>query len=122
MSPTDPNVVFAGTGKGIFVSNDGASTWTKLSEYDGQLILALSLDENGILYSSTDGNGLARSSDLGQTWDEVSSPDLTIMSIAVDAQNKILYIAGYVPDGYQEVYTSADDGNTWDLIGTNKEL
>lgn len=122
ISPTDPNVVFTGTGKGIFVSNDGASTWTKLSQHDGQLILALSFDESGVLYSSIDGDGLARSSDLGQTWDEVSSPDLTIMSIAVDAQNKILYIAGYVPDGYQEVYVSRDDGNTWDLIGTNKEL
>lgn len=122
ISPNDPNVIFAGTGKGIFVSNDGANTWTKLGQYDGQLVFALSFDENGILYASTDGSGLARSSDLGKTWEKINSPNLTIMSVAVDAQNKILYIAGYVPDGFQEVYKSSDDGGTWDLIGTNKEL
>jgi photosystem II stability/assembly factor-like uncharacterized protein len=122
ISPSDPNVIFAGTGKGIFVSNDGANTWTKLGQYDGQLVFALSFDENGILYSSTDGDGLAKSSDLGQTWEKINSPNLTIISVAIDAQNKILYVAGYVPDGFQEVYKSSDDGSIWDLIGTNREL
>ena len=45
-----------------------------------------------------------------------------IIGIAVDAQNNILYVAGYVSDGYQDVYKSSDDGTTWDLIGTNKAL
>lgn len=122
ISPNDPNAIFAGTGKGIFVSKDGAGTWTKLTPYDGQLVFALSFDENGVLYASSDGAGLSKSSDLGQTWEKTNSPNLTITSIAVDAQNKIMYLAGYVPDGFQEVYKSSDDGNTWDLIGTNKEL
>ncbi|HEY8110900.1 MAG TPA: hypothetical protein VIG05_08545 [Candidatus Nitrosotenuis sp.] len=122
ISPSDSNVIFAGTGKGILVSSDGANTWAKLEQYDGQLIFALIFDENGILYASTDGSGLAKSSDFGKTWEKINSPNLTIVSMAIDAQNKILYIAGYVADGYQEVYKSSDDGNTWDLIGTNKEL
>ncbi|MGQ0605591.1 MAG: F510_1955 family glycosylhydrolase [Candidatus Nitrosotenuis sp.] len=121
ISPSDTNVIFAGTGKGIFVSNDGANTWTNLGQYDDQLVFALNFDENGILYASTDGSGLAKSSDIGQTWEKIKSPNLTVMSIAVDAQNNVLYIAGYVPDGFQEVHKSSDDGNTWDLIGTNKE-
>jgi photosystem II stability/assembly factor-like uncharacterized protein len=121
ISPSDPSVILAGTGKGIFVSNDGASTWTKLVQYDGHLVFALSFDENGVLYTSTDSSGLAKSSDLGQTWEKINTPNLTITSIVVDSQNNILYVAGYVPDGFQEVYKSAD-GNTWDLIGTNKEF
>jgi hypothetical protein len=121
ISPTDSNLIFAGTGKGIFVSNDGASTWTGIGQYDGQLIFALAFDENGIIYASTE-FGLSRSADLGQTWEKIRSPDLTITSIAADAQNNILYIAGYVPDGYQEVYKSPNDGNSWDLIATNREL
>ncbi len=122
VSPSDPNVVFAATGKGIYQSNDGANTWTKIEQYKGLLIFALVFDENGVLYASSDTFGLSKSSDLGQTWEKINSPNITIMNIAVDAQNKILYVAGHVPDGFQEVYKSSDDGNSWDLIGTNKEL
>jgi hypothetical protein len=86
------------------------------------LIFALAFDEEGVLYAATEQLGLSRSFDVGQTWEKVISPSLTIMSIAVNAQNKIFYVAGYSPDGFQEVYKSSDDGASWDLIGTNKEL
>ena len=122
ISPTDPDVIFAGTGKGIYQSNDGASTWMQLEQYKGLLVFALIFDENGTLYASTDQFGLSRSTDSGQSWNKVSTPNLTIMSITTDVQNKILYVAGYSPDGFQEVYRSLDDGNSWELIGTNKEL
>jgi photosystem II stability/assembly factor-like uncharacterized protein len=122
ISTTDPNVIFAGTGKGIYRSNDGANTWTQLDQYKGLLIFALTFDENGALYASTEESGLSRSADLGQTWEKVNSPDLTITSITVDSKNKIIYVAGYPPKGFQEVYSSRDDGKTWDLIATNKEL
>jgi len=122
ISPTDPDVIFAGTGKGIYQSNDGAGTWTQLEQYKGFLVFALTFDENGTLYASTDQFGLARSTDSGQSWNKVNTPNLTIMSITTDVQNKVLYVAGYSPDGFQEVYRSLDDGNSWELIGTNKEL
>ncbi len=122
ISPTDPNVVFAGSGNGIYQSSDGANTWTPIEPLKGNLIFALTFDEEGVLYAATEQLGLSRSFDLGQTWEKVNSPNLTIMSIAVDAQNKILYVAGYSSDGFQEVYKSSDDGASWDLIGTNKEL
>jgi len=122
ISPLDSQVVFAGTGKGIFQSNDGAKSWNQLNEYKGITILALSFDENGVLYSSTSSFGLARSADLGKTWEKISKPDLTITSIAVDSQNKIIYIAGYSSEGFQEVYQSLDDGANWQVIGTNSGL
>ncbi len=122
ISPNDHNIVFAATGKGIYQSSDGANTWTQIEQYNGLLVFTLAFDENGTLYASTDTFGLSKSVDLGKTWETINSPNLTIMSIAVDVQNNILYIAGYVPDGFQEVYKSSDNGNTWDLIGTNKEL
>ncbi|MBM2852681.1 MAG: hypothetical protein HW420_1228, partial [Candidatus Nitrosotenuis sp.] len=93
-----------------------------IEQYEGLLIFALAFDENGILYASTDQFGLSKSADLGKTWEKINTPEITIMSISVDGQNNILYVAGYVHDGFQEVYKSSDDGSTWDLIGTNKEL
>lgn len=122
ISPNDPSIVFAATGNGIYQSGDGAQTWAQIEPYKGLLVSTLSFDENGALYASADTVGVSRSSDLGQTWEKINSPNLTIMSIAVDAQNQILYVAGYSSDGFQEVYKSSDDGSTWDLIGTNKEL
>ena len=44
------------------------------------------------------------------------------MTMTVDSQNDIIYIGGYVPDGYQEIYKSSDNGDNLDLAGTNKEL
>lgn len=122
ISPSDPNIVFAATGKGIYQSGDGAQTWMHIEPYKGLLVSTLSFDENGVLYASAETVGVSKSSDLGQTWEKINSPNLTIMSITIDAQNQILYVAGYSPDGFQEVYKSSDDGKTWDLIGTNKEL
>ena len=121
ISPNDSQIIFAGTGKGIFQSNDGAKTWTQLDEYKGINILALAFDENGVLYASNQ-FGLSRTADLGKTWEKIDEPDLTITSITVDAQNKIIYVSGYSRDGYQEVYRTKDDGSNWEIIGTNKAL
>ena len=121
ISPLNSQIVFAGTGKGIFQSTDGAKTWTQLNEYKGLNILALAFDENGILYASNQ-FGLSRSPDLGKTWEKINGSGLVITSIAADSQNKIIYVAGYSPDGYQEVYRSLDDGANWQIIGTNKGL
>ncbi|MGQ0794662.1 MAG: F510_1955 family glycosylhydrolase [Nitrosopumilaceae archaeon] len=122
ISPLDSQTVFSGTGKGIFQSTDGAKSWTLLDEYKGITVFALSFDEEGMLYASTSNFGLSRSSDLGKTWEKISHPNLVITSIAADSQNKIIYVAGYSPDGYQEVYRSKDNGKTWEIIGTNKGL
>ncbi|MBI2006521.1 MAG: hypothetical protein HYS75_04585 [Nitrosopumilales archaeon] len=122
ISPNDPNIVFAGTGKGIFISNDGTKSWTQLDSYQGLLVFALTFDDEGILYASVSNIGLSRSDDLGKTWQNIKSPDLTVTSIAVDSKSKVIYVAGYPPEGFQEVYRSLDDGTNWQLIGTNKEL
>jgi len=120
ISPHDAQIVFVGAGKGIFQSSDGAKSWIPLNEYKGTLVLALTFDEDGTLYASTSTFGLSRSSDLGKTWEKINAPDLTVTSIAVDSQDKIIYIAGYVSEGFQEVYRSLDDGKNWQLIGTNR--
>ncbi len=119
ISPGDSQIVFAGTGDGIFQSNDGGKSWIQLDQYRGIAIPAVSFDEDSILYASNK-FGLSKSSDLGVTWEKINSPDLTITSVAVDSQNKFMYVAGYSSGGSQEVYRSIDDGKTWQLIGTNR--
>jgi photosystem II stability/assembly factor-like uncharacterized protein len=122
ISPSDPNVILAGATDGLYQSNDGAASWTQLNQYKGIGVMALAIDIEGILYASTE-FGLAKSSDLGKTWQSISRPpdSLTSTSIAVDFQNKILYVAGYAaPQGYQEVFRADLAGSDWQLVGTNK--
>lgn len=120
--PNDSQVVFAGTGDGIYKSNDGAKSWIPLDTYKGLGIFAMAFDDEGVLYVSTQTFGLVRSFDLGKTWENVDGPDLTITSIAVDSVNNMIYVAGHSPEGFQEVYRSLNDGVIWNLIGTNKEI
>jgi len=123
IAPNDSKVIFAGTPDGVFQSNDGAASWTQLNQYKGIGVMALAFDSEGNLYASTEEFGLAKSSDLGKTWENINRPpdNLTAASIAVDSQNKILYVAGYAaPQGYQEVFKGGLDGSDWQLIGTNK--
>jgi hypothetical protein len=125
ISPSDPNVIFAGTSDGLYQSSDGAASWTQLNQYKGIAVMALAFDAEGDLYASTEEFSLAKSSDLGKTWESINRPpdNLTATSIAVDSQNNALYVAGHAaPQGYQEVFKGSLDGSDWQLIGTNKEL
>lgn len=122
ISTNDSDLIFAGTGNGVFVSIDGANTWRQLEQHKGSLVHAMTFDENNVIYASIDRFGFLRSPDLGQNWQKINTPDLTITSIAIDAQNNILYVAGYSPEGFQEVHFSNDDGHAWNLIGTNEDL
>jgi photosystem II stability/assembly factor-like uncharacterized protein len=123
ISPSDPKVVFAGTDGGVFVSDDGAASWTLLNQYKGIAVIALAFSTDGNLYASTEELGLGKSSDLGKTWETINRPpdSLTTTSIAIDSEGKALYVAGYAaPQGYQEVFKGTHDGSDWQLIGTNK--
>jgi hypothetical protein len=121
ISPTDSKIIFLGTGKGIFHSSDGGKNWEQLSQYKGIAIWALSFDDNSILYSSTSEFGLTKSSDFGKNWDGVVKPEILVTSIATDSVNNLVYVGGYSPDGFQEVYKIFNTGQV-QLIGTNKIL
>jgi photosystem II stability/assembly factor-like uncharacterized protein len=121
ISPTDSQIIFAGTGNGIFKSDDGGRTWTHVA-YQGLAVYAMNFDDDGILFASVKTLGLVRSDDFGVTWDDLSNIDLTITSIAFDSTNKILYVGGFSSEGYQEVYKLSYDVTQYEIIGTNKGL
>jgi photosystem II stability/assembly factor-like uncharacterized protein len=121
ISPTDSQLIFAGTGNGIYKSSDGGIIWTHVA-YQGLAVYALNFDDNGILFASVNTFDLVRSDDLGVTWEDLPDIDLTITSIAFDSPNKILYISGFSSEGYQEVYKLSYDVTQYEMIGTNKGL
>ena len=121
ISPTDSQMIFAGTANGIFKSDDGGKTWKQIA-YQGLAIYALNIDDNGFLFASVNTFGLVRSDDYGLTWKDLSNIDLTVTSIVFNSSNKILYVAGFSSGGFQEVYKLPYDISSYELIGTNKRL
>ncbi len=92
VAPSDPKVIYAGTGESDIRSN--------LSSGDG-------------VYKSTDG---------GQTWNNMGLRDSRqISKIVVDPQNaNIVYVAAfghaYAPNDERGVYKSTDGGATWTKV------
>jgi photosystem II stability/assembly factor-like uncharacterized protein len=121
ISPLD-SVIFAGTGNGIFKSDDGGKTWIHLDTYRGLSVFTLAFDDTGKLFASVKTFGIVQSDDSGDTWESLVHVDLTVTSITAVSQNNGLYVAGFSSDGYQEVYKISYDGNSYEMIGTNKGL
>ena len=122
ISPHEPDLLLVGTDKGMFKSIDGGQVWKQIGSYKNLNIHALAFDENSHLFGSIDTFGIVRSQDLGETWETIGKTHLTVTSIAPDSQNKIIYLAGYSSEGFQEVYKFSYDLNSLELVGTNKEL
>ena len=98
MHPTDPKILYAGTGEGyfreevrgtalplrgdgIYVTRDGGETWTKLSATDGQDFhfvndLTISSHDPSRVYAATR-SGVWRSRDGGENWSRILPTTVT---------------------------------------------
>src|SRR5712691_10649625 len=66
-SPDDQNRLFAGTTEGVWSSADGAQTWRLITQKNLIINDVLALP-GGVVLLGTEGAGVVRSTDGGQTW------------------------------------------------------
>lgn len=97
---------------GAWRSQDGGANWTRTNLPSDPQALAISSD--GTLFGGVS-NGVLRSSDGFQTWQEfaVDDPDRSVTALGITPSGQTVY-AGTEDNG---VYKSLDRGQTWGHIG-----
>jgi len=118
--PTDPNTLLTSTssGCGMFMTADFGQTWEKLADYTPDYMGFHPLNPE-IIYECSGGGFTDEKTDVrisydrGQTWQEKAqcfSNYNTVFRMAFHPTQPNKWIAG----GYQCVYTTNDNGQTWD--------
>jgi hypothetical protein len=99
-------ILYAGTATGVYKTTNGAQTWSSLSLFTGDYVIALALyatatgGATDIIYAGTQNGGVWVSTNSGATWTQYaagmdSGMSATIKDILVDPVNHRLYAIAY---------------------------
>lgn len=124
VDPLNSSRVLAGSAEGLFVSLDAGTSWTSVLSTP---VTSISFDGQGSVYAGMLGeNVLARSSDGGRTWSNLSLPSgstllskVSWVSVAAAADNLGLVVSYPATSGSLsqiDFYRSTDRGSTWSAL------
>jgi photosystem II stability/assembly factor-like uncharacterized protein len=130
IAPQDPKTLYVGTGRGVFKTTDGGATWQATSadllgnetakERDHRsvegYVYALAVDRRDpdIVYASTWGSGVFKTTDGGASWRSIGLE--AVDTVALDPRDPETIYARTIgrPSG---VLKSIDGGASWHLVG-----
>jgi photosystem II stability/assembly factor-like uncharacterized protein len=114
VDPFNSDTVYAATLNGIYRTEDGAKSWTRIAgSLSDQMISAMVLDRStpGVLYVANR-QGVHRSMDGGQTWAPLNT-GLATLNVRALVQSPTDAEVWYVGTNGSGLYRSADRGETW---------
>jgi photosystem II stability/assembly factor-like uncharacterized protein len=123
--PQHPEVVFVGTQRGVYRSQDGGDRCQRMQLPEGRIVWSLAFhpQNSQIMFLGTEGSDVYRSDDGGERWQYLSTivnPDAVQMAFAT----RILGLA-IAPADPNRIYAalevggaarSADGGKSWQLV------
>ena len=114
VSPTAPQILYAGSNKGVYKSVTGGSSWSA-SGLQQWLVLALAISPSNpqLIYAGTWGSGLYISTDGGVSWNPAGDPNFLVITLTIDKSNPQVIYAGTMDMG---VFKSINGGTTWSLV------
>lgn len=124
-APSNPQRLYAGTGDGLFRSEDGGSTWARVG---GRIEIVFHVavdpaDEKTVFLKTTD--SLYKSVDGGEVWAPLSGvPSTNVSEILIDPRDgNTIYVASACDPFFKAtspawhenagIYKSIDGGKTW---------
>jgi photosystem II stability/assembly factor-like uncharacterized protein len=127
--PDRPDVVFVGTQRGVYRSQDRGDHWQRMNLPEGRVVWSLAFHPHNaqMMYLGTEGSEVYTSQDGGEHWDYLSTivnPDAVqmafstrILGFALESGNPQNMFAALEVGGAAR---SHDGGKTWDLV--NRDL
>jgi photosystem II stability/assembly factor-like uncharacterized protein len=123
--PQHPEVVFVGTQRGVYRSQDGGDGWQRMHLPEGRIVWSLAFHPGNpqVMFLGTEGSDVYRSDDSGESWQywsTIVNPDAVQMAFAT----RILGLA-IEPADPNRMYAalevggaarSVDGGKTWQLV------
>lgn len=119
--PLKPEVIYAGTTLGLLKSVNGGATFRRLNR---QYILSMAFDPRNPerLYLATDGAGLWRSDNGGETIVPINEGFVNRRVVSVTSADGVLY-ANVVQDGDSGgIFASRDGGKNWNMAASAAAL
>jgi photosystem II stability/assembly factor-like uncharacterized protein len=126
MSGSNPDIIYAGTSRGVFATLDGGSTWMKRGLPDTSIrVVQAAPDNPDFVYAGTK-DGIYKSEDGGINWTQRNGlPEKLsgawVNAITIDPQNHEILYAGtgralqQPPEEITGIFKSTDGGGTWQL-------
>ena len=125
IDPVAPDVVYAGTEKGVFKSSNGGLSWSDPSngQLDGTNVHCLAIDPltPSNVYAGT-GRGVLKSTNGGAAWSDTRTAG-KIYNLIFGSQKSTIYAADfddvgsyYPPLAPSAVYKSTDGGEAWSWV------
>ena len=122
IDPVHPDIIYAGTGGGVYRSDDAGAHWRLASEDFTDWVQALAIDPDrpNEIYAGTYVDGVFKSEDAGQTWQQLDTGEHTSPTI-----KSLAIIPPAASDGPTVVYVgtassllrSLNRGVTWQRLG-----
>jgi photosystem II stability/assembly factor-like uncharacterized protein len=111
---TNPDVVYAGTTKGLFRTANKGTTWERIGQSLPDAFVSsivIHPTQSSVIYIGGPG-GVWKSADNGATWQAMNQglATLNIRALALSPQNARTLYAGTNGSG---LYRSTDEGATW---------
>ena len=123
MSQTDPDIIFAGTPKGLFKTDDGCANWKRIGFSEEEVREAQVDPSNPDIVYLVTADGIFKSENGGENWAEMGLTEHSVKALAIDPNSTNVLYAGtsyYVeaaPDEkelYMGIFKSVDSGETWE--------
>lgn len=111
-------LLLAGTTEGLFVSEDDGSTWRRATRKELVVNAVVALPGGGILLG-TEGAGVLRSADRGQTWvtSNTGFSERFVFKVLFDDEAGRIVVAEWGAPHYSGVFVSPTVGGPWVRLG-----
>jgi photosystem II stability/assembly factor-like uncharacterized protein len=126
--PQNPDMVFAGTQRGVYRSQDRGDHWQRMNLPEGRIVWSLQFHPHTpqVMFLGTEGSEVYTSDDGGENWrylSTISNPDAVqmafatrILGIAMESADPNRMYAALEVGGAAR---SPDGGKTWQLVNRN---